>query len=90
MRAAVVVRGDSKLVIEQLQGRWRVRGGRYVPIYKEAKARLDHLRKLLVGSRIRKAIKFQWLPREKNEICDVLSKAQLKTRGVVFRIQPEA
>jgi ribonuclease HI len=83
-RGSVLIRGDSKLVVEQLRGRWRVRGGRYVPYYHRAAEllkKLDEITQRNVG--------FQWVPREENEICDVLSKAELKKRGVKFRIQPE-
>ena len=31
-----------------------------------------------------------WIPRDKNDIADELSKAELKKAGVEFRIQPEA
>ena len=30
-----------------------------------------------------------WIPRDKNNVCDELSKKILKDMGVVFRIQPE-
>ena len=30
-----------------------------------------------------------WIPRDKNDIADELSKAELKKAGVEFRIQPE-
>ncbi len=36
----VLVRGDSKLVIEQLCGRWRVRNAGLQPLYSEARALL--------------------------------------------------
>lgn len=38
---SVSVRGDSKLVIEQLEGRWRVRQPHLVPLHREARALLD-------------------------------------------------
>ncbi|HWB81427.1 MAG TPA: reverse transcriptase-like protein, partial [Nannocystaceae bacterium] len=31
----IVVRGDSKLVIEQMSGRWKVKAGAYVAVYRE-------------------------------------------------------
>src|ERR1700677_4076308 len=34
----VIIRGDSKLVVMQLQGKWKVRGGLYLPFYREAMA----------------------------------------------------
>lgn len=76
------VRGDSRLVIEQLTGRWRVRteGGLYVPYYREAAAIL---------APIRKRVRLRWIPREQNAEADALSKAVLKERGVTFRLQRE-
>jgi ribonuclease HI len=81
----VILRGDSKLVVYQLIGEWRVRGGLYIPYYREAAALAKQLRKIT-----KNRLDFRWVPRDENAICDVLSKAQLKDRGVVFRIQPEA
>ena len=76
----IILRGDSKLVIMQLQGKWRVNGGLYHPFYLEAKK--------IYGS-LRDRIRLQWVPREQNDICDVLSKQVLHDKGVKFRIQPE-
>lgn len=75
-----IIRGDSKLVINQLGGKWKIHGGLYVPFYQEAK-------KLLAP--VKGRVKFQWIPREQNDECDELSKRVLRDRGVEFRIQPE-
>jgi ribonuclease HI len=82
---AVIIRGDSKLVINQLSGKWRVKGGHYVPYYRQA-------RELLIQEMARREgnIKLEWVRRNENGDCDTLSKAVLKERGVEFRIQPEA
>jgi ribonuclease HI len=88
-KGPIVVRGDSRLVICQLdraaaaevgQPQWQVRGGLYKPFYLEAKKLYDSLCD---------RITMHWIPREENDICDVLSKKELHDRGVVFRIQPE-
>lgn len=76
-----IVRGDSKLVIEHLRGRWRVNGGFYHPYYLEAK-------KLYAG--LRNRIRLEWIPRKQNSECDELSKQVLRDKGIKFRIQPEA
>jgi ribonuclease HI len=34
---------DSKLIVEQLQGRWRVKDAKLTPLHAEARARLDRL-----------------------------------------------
>ncbi len=73
--------GDSKLVIQQLSGKWGSHGGLYVPYMQKAK-------QLLIP--LKERVKFQWIPREQNEMCDELSKDVLRQRNVEFRIQPEA
>jgi ribonuclease HI len=64
----VTIRGDSNLVINQLNGRWHVRKGLYRSIAIETTDLLAHLRGL--GWQI----SFCWIPREQNEECDALSK----------------
>ena len=76
----ILLRGDSKLVIMQLQGKWKVNGGLYHPFYLKAKD---------VYTREKNRLKLQWVPRDQNAECDVLSKQVLKDLKVVFRIQPE-
>jgi ribonuclease HI len=62
------VHGDSNLVINQLNGRWRIRKGLYLTIAVETKALLAYLHDL--GW----LMNFCWIPREQNEECDELSK----------------
>jgi len=82
---AIVIRGDSRLVICQMfiscgyLKKWRILGGLYAPIASRCKILLKQFPR----------IKGEWIPREKNELADRLSKAQLKGAGVKFRIQPE-
>lgn len=76
----ILLRGDSKLVIMQLQGKWKVNGGLYHPFYLKAKEVYD---------REKGRLKLQWVPRAQNEECDALSKKVLKDMDVVFKIQPE-
>lgn len=77
---ACLIRGDSKLVIMQLQRKWKINGGLYFPFYKQAKALYEP---------IKDRITFEWVPRERNDLCDYLSKGVLKNKNVKFRIQPE-
>ena len=72
------IRGDSKLVIEQMLGNWQIRGGVYKPLALRALARLREFRQ-------RPALR--WIPRDENGIADELSKAELKKAGVKFQIQ---
>lgn len=77
--AAITLRGDSMLVIKQLNGLWRVKGGLYVPYYREAvklRAELAHMQ-------------LEWVPRNLNAEADELSKRALRERGVEFRLQKE-
>lgn len=74
------IRGDSKLVVMQLQKKWKVKGGLYRPFYEEA---------MILWEQLKDRAKLQWIPREKNEVCDKLSKNILRKRGIKFRIQPE-
>jgi ribonuclease HI len=63
----VVVMGDSKLVINQLSGEWRVNGGLYKPYFYRAKADLEKLK--VAGIKVA----FEWVRREENAEADTLS-----------------
>jgi ribonuclease HI len=70
-----VIRGDAQLIVNQLEGRWRIKRGMYVPIAMETKGLLAALRGL--GWEIN----FCWIPREQNEECDALSKKRCHAFG---------
>lgn len=72
-----IIRGDSKLVIMQLSGQWKVHKGAYVPVWREAKYLLVVLRE-----RVKETISLEWIPREMNSETDVLSKGVLQRMGV--------
>lgn len=74
----ILIRGDSNLVIQQMFGTWKMRGGHYIEVA------LECLELLKSFSRV----KGRWIPREENSIADELSKAELLKAGVEFRIQP--
>ena len=57
------VYGDSKLVICQLSGEWRVRDKKLAPLYLAAKTMADEFR----------SVRFTWVPREQNREADRLS-----------------
>lgn len=46
---SVIVRGDSKLVIEQLAGRWRVKQAHLAPLHARARALLDGFERVDLG-----------------------------------------
>ena len=72
--ARATIRGDSNLVINQLNGRWRIRKGLYRSIAVEAKELLARLKGL--GWQIACC----WIPRAQNEECDALSKKGFATK----------
>lgn len=84
---AVYVYGDSKLVIEQLWGTWKIRGvdffdekpGRYASHAVTARERLKRFA----------ACRGRWIPRAENAHADMLSKSHLRKAGIEFRLQPE-
>ena len=70
----IIVYGDSKLVIMQMSGEWKIKdsGGKYV---KGAKICRDMVRKF-------SNINFIWIPREQNDECDALSRKALGQIGI--------
>lgn len=60
--AELVVRMDSKLVIEQMSGRWKVKHPDMQQLNREA-------RELIAG----KDVVFEWVPREQNKLADRLA-----------------
>jgi ribonuclease HI len=60
----ITVRSDSKLLVGQLSQGWKARGGGYIEKFKEAKDLLAAL----------KSVKFEWIPREKNQEADLLTR----------------
>lgn len=65
---ALWVKGDSKLTINLLMGRYRAREDKaYYPGFQKA---MKALRSLPHGV----TVQFSWVPREENELCDTLSK----------------
>ena len=66
----LLVRGDSMLVINQLNKKWSAHSDKpYYHEYARAVKHLNQVRKLGV------TVCIEWIPREKNEDCDLLSKA---------------
>jgi ribonuclease HI len=60
----VVVRGDSKLVIQQMNGLWRIRRGSYVALAFRCQHLLFNFPQLQLA----------WIPRRQNQAADKLSK----------------
>jgi broad specificity phosphatase PhoE/ribonuclease HI len=67
--AAIDVRMDSKLVVEQMSGRWQVK-------HADMKALAARAREL-AGDR---EVTFEWIPRERNKAADALANEAMDTR----------
>jgi probable phosphoglycerate mutase len=59
----VDVRMDSKLVVEQMSGRWQIKNPGLRPLAAEAAALVSRLEK----------VTFEWIPRERNKAADALA-----------------
>jgi ribonuclease HI len=70
----IEIRGDSKLVIEQMTGRWKIGQGVYVRAAQQAKELTAKFTRL----------RFRWIPRDENTYADELSKAELIRAGVTI------
>lgn len=57
----ILFRSDSKLLVSQMKGEWKVKGARIVPLHGKAADLTKGL-----------DIDFQWIPREENEEADRL------------------
>ena len=73
----VEVRMDSKLVVEQMSGRWKVKHPDMVPLAKQAGALVAQLPR----------VRFGWIPREKNKHADRLANEAMDAaaKGLVWR-----
>lgn len=79
---SVEIYGDSKLVVEQMNGRWQIKHGRYKPYALQAAEALETLHTLV------SSMKIKWIPREQNGYADELSKACMIKNNCEFKIQP--
>ena len=75
--AEVEVRMDSKLVVEQMSGRWQVKHPAMKPLADEAKALVRRLGR----------VRFSWIPRAENSHADRLANEAMDAaaRGEVWR-----
>ncbi len=72
----VDVRMDSKLVVEQMSGRWRIKHPGLQPLARQAAA-------LVRGF---DAVRFSWIPRERNKHADALANAAMDAAADASRI----
>jgi broad specificity phosphatase PhoE/ribonuclease HI len=76
--ADLEVRMDSKLVIEQMAGRWKIKHPDMKPLAQEAKG--------AVGAR---SVTWTWIPREQNKAADSLVNAALDGKGLDGKLVDE-
>lgn len=60
----LLVRSDSQLLVNQMAGRWGVNADNLKPYHQEARRLAERFTEIV----------FEWIPREKNEPADALSK----------------
>ncbi len=60
----LLVRSDSQLLVNQMSGGWKVKGGMYLGKLKEAQELMKEF-----GS-----VNFEWIPRERNREADLLTR----------------
>ena len=73
--AELVIRMDSRLVVEQMSGRWKVKHPGMQELHREA-------RELLSGT---KAV-FEWVPREQNKLADRLANEAMDQQASFRRL----
>ena len=71
--AIIHVRMDSKLVVEQMSGRWKIKHPDMAVLASQARA--------LIGTR---NVTFEWIPREKNALADSAANKSMDS-GESFR-----
>lgn len=76
----IFIYGDSKLVINQMNGMWKMKQGLYLQAARRCKT---------LAAQTGKVLDFKWIPREGNTLADDLSKEHLLKNNVEFKIQPQ-
>ncbi|MEC3915913.1 bifunctional RNase H/acid phosphatase [Nocardia sp. CDC160] len=73
----VAVRMDSKLVVEQMSGRWKVKHEAMIPL-------ADRARRLVAGF---DRVSFTWIPRKENKHADKLANEAMDDAGTVAEVR---
>src|SRR5262249_12308068 len=76
----VEVRMDSKLVVEQMSGRWQIRHAGLRPLAAEAAGLVRRFRSVI----------FTWVPRERNKRADALANAAMDGKAAPEEPAPAA
>ncbi len=76
----VAVRMDSKLVVEQMSGRWKVKHAAMIPL-------ADRAKRLVAGF---DRVSFQWIPRAENAHADRLANLAMDDGGLADEVREAA
>ncbi|HLP23016.1 MAG TPA: reverse transcriptase-like protein [Microbacteriaceae bacterium] len=68
--AEILVRMDSKLVVEQMMGRWKIKHPDMALLARQA-------RELIAGQ----SVVFEWIPREQNALADALANQSMDAQA---------
>jgi ribonuclease HI len=71
----IQIEGDSNLVIQQVQGNWKVKAAHIVPYKSKASSLLRKFKESIL----------KHIPREENSDADALSKEAIQTKQTTFR-----
>ena len=63
-KEVVEIRSDSKMLVKQMKGEWKVRRGAYVPYYEKVKPLASQFPR----------ISYTWIPRDSNVEADALTR----------------
>ena len=74
----IMVRGDSQLVIRQLEGKYRVKEPKLRPLFERVVKLAHEFERFEV----------QWIPREQNRLADALSTKLLRSQSAITPGQP--
>ncbi|RUM30463.1 MAG: ribonuclease H [Aquifex sp.] len=64
----LVVKGDSQLVIRQMEGKFKVKNANVKPLFKEAKELENYFEK----------VTYEWIPRKENKEADALANLEIE------------
>lgn len=72
--AEILVRMDSKLVVEQMMGRWKIKHPDMAELARSA-------RELIAG----RPVRFEWVPRDENRLADAMANQAMDAQASFVR-----
>ena len=67
----IIIKSDSQLLVNQINGNWKVKSQLLYPLYREAKKQIANYN-----------LKIKWIPRELNEEADEMSRIAFKSYSI--------